>query len=151
MAITGTKRPGDSVAQFATGAFQDTGTIKKTAIHLGWKPRYVRLINLTDRDEWEWFADGTANGTTLKTVAAGTRTLDTADDMIYAVDGYNLGTVDTWQLYDVTTYSVGVPGTSPAEDTDSSRLNVAQEVISGFYIPVGALEASKQYAWQAFR
>jgi len=151
MAITGTKRMGDSVAQFATGSFQDTGTIKKTAIHLGWKPRYVRLINLTDRDEWEWFADGTANGTTLKTVAAGTRTLDTADDMIYAVEKYNLGTVDTWQLYDQTTTSVGTPSVAAAEDTDPSRLNVANELFTGFYIPVGALEASKQYAWQAFR
>ena len=151
MPITGTKRPGDSVAQFATGTFQDTGTIKKTAIHLGWKPRFVRLINLTDRDGWEWFADGTANGTTLKTVAAGTRTLDTADDMIYAVEGYNLGTVDTWQLYDVTTTSVGTPSVAAAEDTDPSRLNAANEKITGFYIPVGALEASKQYVWQAFR
>jgi len=151
MAITGTKRMGDSVAQFATGTFQDTGTIKKTAIHLGWKPRYVRLINLTDRDEWEWFADGTANGTTLKSVAAGTRTLDTADDMIYAVENYNLGTVDTWQLYDVTTTSVGTPSAAAAEDTDPSRLNAANEKVTGMYFPVGALEASKQYAWQAFR
>ena len=149
MAITGTKRMGDSVQHFASGAFQDTGTIKKTAIHLGWTPRYVRFINLTDRDEWEWFADGTVNGTTLKSVAAGTRTLDTADVAI-SVRELDTTTVDTWQLYDVTTYSVGVPGTDPAEDTDSSRLNTANEKVLGFYLPVAFLEASKQYAWQAF-
>lgn len=148
MAITGTKRMGDSVRHFATGAFQDTGTIKKTAIHLGWTPRYVRFINATDRDQWEWF-DGMVAGTTLKSVAGGTNSLETAD-LAINVGELNTGTVDTWQLYDVTTYSVGVPGTAPAEDTDSSRLNLANEMIQGFSIPVANLEASKQYYWQAW-
>lgn len=148
MAITGTKRMGDSVPHFASGSFQDTGTIKKTAIHLGWTPRYVRLINLTDRDQWEWF-DGMAAGTTLKSVAAGANSLETSD-LAINVGELDTGTVDTWQLYDVTTYSVGVPGTAPAEDTDSSRLNTANEKVLGFSIPAAFLEASKQYAWQAF-
>ena len=147
MAITGTKRMGDSVAHRASGSFQDTGTIKKTAIHLGFTPRYVLLLNATDRDGWEWF-DGMAAGTTLKTVAAGTRTLDTGDVAI-SVGELNMTTVDTWQLYDVTTTTVGVPGTAAAEVTDNSRLNRANEMIQGFWIPAAVLEASKQYYWVA--
>ena len=48
---------------------------------LGFVPRYVYFMNATDRIGYEWF-QGMASGTTLKTVAAGTRTLDTGDAAI---------------------------------------------------------------------
>lgn len=47
-----------------------------TRIETGFKPRYVRWVNLTDRVEVEWFEGMDANSC-LKTVAAGTRTLET--------------------------------------------------------------------------
>ena len=147
MAITGTVRCDPGVVNFASGSFQDTGTILATAIKLGFVPRYVRLENVTDRDGWEWF-EGADNGTTLKTVAAGTRTLDTADAAI------NVGTLSTttagvYQVYEQTTYSVGVPGTAAAEDTDSSHTNTANEKVVGCWFPQAVLEASKQYRWHA--
>lgn len=148
MAITAVMRNDPGVHNFASGSFQDTGTILATAIHLGFVPRYVRLENVTDRDGWEWF-EGAANGTTLKTVAAGTRTLDTADAAI------NVGTLTTttagvYQVMAPTTNTVGVPGTDPAEVADCSHLNVAGEVIVGCWFPQAVLEASKQYRWQAW-
>jgi hypothetical protein len=48
-----------------------------TRVDTGFKPRYVRWVNLTDRVEIEWFEGMDAN-TCLKTVAAGTRTLETS-------------------------------------------------------------------------
>jgi hypothetical protein len=148
MAITGTVRNDPGIHNFASGSFQDTGTILATAIKLGFVPRYVRLENVTDRDGWEWF-EGAANGTTLKTVAAGTRTLDTADVAI-SVGTLTTTTAGVYQVYETTTYSVGVPGTDPAEDTDSSHTNTAGEVIVGCWFPQAVLEASKQYRWQAW-
>jgi hypothetical protein len=44
-------------------------------ILVGFKPRRVRWVNMTDRVEGEWFEGMAANGC-LKTVAAGTRTLE---------------------------------------------------------------------------
>ncbi|SRR5574343_109082 len=49
-----------------------------TRIVTGFKPRYVRWVNLTDRVEVEWFEGMTAN-TCMKTAAAGTRTLETTN------------------------------------------------------------------------
>lgn len=48
-----------------------------TRILTGFKPRYVRWVNMTDRVEVEWFEGMDAN-TCLKTIAAGTRTLETS-------------------------------------------------------------------------
>jgi hypothetical protein len=43
----------------------------------GFVPRYVRWENATDRIMLEWF-DGMAQNSAIRTVAAGTRTLDVA-------------------------------------------------------------------------
>lgn len=56
-----------------------------TRILTGFKPRYVRWVNLTDRVEIEWFEGMTAN-TSLKTAAAGTRTLETTNGGITVDD-----------------------------------------------------------------
>lgn len=79
MAITSTQKNGRNLEPTASGSFLDNAASPAAAIlTLGFSPRYVRWVNETDRIEYEWF-DGDTNGTTLKTVAAGTRTLDTAD------------------------------------------------------------------------
>jgi len=49
-----------------------------TQVTVGFKPRYVRWVNLTDRVQVEWF-EGMADNTCLKTAAAGTRTLETTN------------------------------------------------------------------------
>ena len=80
MAITATqtKNPA-SVYNHARGRhLDDAGTPALKTITLGFLPRYVRWLDDTSRVMWEWY-EGMADGTTLKTAAAGTRTLDTAD------------------------------------------------------------------------
>lgn len=47
-----------------------------TKVTLGFKPRYVKWVNLTDRVTIEW-REGFGANECLKTVAAGTQTLDT--------------------------------------------------------------------------
>lgn len=45
---------------------------------VGFVPRRVLFVNITDRVSIEWF-EGMANNTCLKTAAAGTRTLEVAN------------------------------------------------------------------------
>ena len=52
-----------------------------TRVFTGFKPRYVRWENATDRIRVEWF-EGMAANTSLKTAAAGTRTLETTNGVI---------------------------------------------------------------------
>lgn len=86
MAITNSQTESNGVERNTAGShLDDAATPAAVTITLGYEPRYIRFINATDRIEWEWFI-GAASGTTLKTVAAGTRTLDTADAAI-AVSG----------------------------------------------------------------
>lgn len=49
----------------------------------GFKPRYIKWVNLTDRTTVEW-QEGFGAAECLKTVAAGTRTLDTTSAAVVA-------------------------------------------------------------------
>lgn len=82
MAITQSSSRSDGVLNRQQGRYLDDAASPAAAsFTLGFQPRYVAWHNLTDRISYEWW-EGMANGTTLKTVAAGTRTLDTADAAI---------------------------------------------------------------------
>jgi hypothetical protein len=79
MTITATLIQSNVALNVAYGQhLDDAGTPALKAITIGFLPRKVVWKNLTDRTQYEW-TTGNANGTTLKTVAAGTVTLDTAD------------------------------------------------------------------------
>ncbi len=79
MAITSTQDNGQAEARNASGShFDDAASPAAATITLGFTPKYFAWHNVTGRISYEWFS-GAANGTTLKTVAAGTRTLDTVD------------------------------------------------------------------------
>lgn len=56
-----------------------------TRVETGFKPRYVRWINVTDRVSVEWF-EGMAANTCLKTAADGARTLETSNGGITVDD-----------------------------------------------------------------
>lgn len=87
MAITSTQSDSDIATRNVEGAYLDSaGTPAAAALTLGFSPKYVCWLNATDRIQYEWYS-GMANGTTLKTVAAGTRTLDTADVAISVTGG----------------------------------------------------------------
>lgn len=63
------------VSNYAVGSFTGAGAV--VDVTCGFKPRYVKLINLTDRTTYELTSDMAASHA-LKTIAAGTMTDDTA-------------------------------------------------------------------------
>jgi hypothetical protein len=72
-----------SISNFASGTYVgdwttggDGAGVNPMTVFTGFTPRYVRLINATTGDQYEWF-EGLAATKTLKTVAAGTATFDT--------------------------------------------------------------------------
>ena len=69
----------DGVPRKARGlaVFDATAIVAADSVRIacGFKPRYVRWVNVTDRVEGEFF-EGMAANSCLKTVAAGTRTLE---------------------------------------------------------------------------
>lgn len=142
MAITSALRLTPTHQNSAAGAFYDDGTVKKSAINLGFRPRYIKLVNATDRTVYEWF-EGMASGTTLKAVATGVLTLDTVDAAIAvgaADTPISLGAVDTWTVYDQTTVAKG---------TNTSRLNKVDEKVFGFTVPAAVAITLKQFYYEA--
>lgn len=86
MAITQTEKRGSGPNRLYTARhFDDAATPALVTLYPGFKPRKLKVINLTDRISYEWF-EGMAQGDYLKTVAAGTRTLETDDVVIAEVD-----------------------------------------------------------------
>ena len=83
MAITSTqsKAPASIINKAQGSYLDDAGTPAAASLTVGFIPRYVAWHSTTGRISYEWF-EGMAAGTTLKTVANGTRTLDTADAAI---------------------------------------------------------------------
>lgn len=73
---TNTQSNSMGVVNHASGyVVTDAGAAADTTFQLGFLPRVVRFVNLTDRISLEW-AEGMAANSALRTVAAGTRTLD---------------------------------------------------------------------------
>lgn len=89
MAITSTQSS-HQVRNYAVGRYLDTGTVAAFSITCGFKPRYVKVVNVTSRDQMEWY-EGMADDSGIKTVAAGTRTLDVADAITVSESGFTMG------------------------------------------------------------
>lgn len=86
MAITSETRPSQGQAQRFTYAHLDDAAVP-AAISLfpGFKPTRVLVVNVTDRISYEYFM-GMNEGDYFKTVAAGTRTLETDDVLVVEDD-----------------------------------------------------------------
>lgn len=69
------------VAHQASGHATGTYTAADFTITLGFTPTYVKVVNVTDRITQEWYA-GMNKGDFMETVAAGTRTLETDDQLV---------------------------------------------------------------------
>lgn len=75
MAITASQSNEQSVNGSTQGYFLDSAaTPAALAPAVGYKPRFVQVVNLTDRITFEWY-EGMAADSMIQTVAAGTRTL----------------------------------------------------------------------------
>lgn len=89
MAITASASSAANMLRMANGSYlDDAASPAAAAISLGFKPRYIRVENATDRILLEWW-EGMTTAHAVKTVAIGTRTLETSGGI--TVDGGEIG------------------------------------------------------------
>jgi hypothetical protein len=76
---TNTQATSGGVVNHSTGVLvNDAGGAVTATVSLGFDPRVFRIHNVTDRISYEWYS-GMTNPGAVKTVAAGTRTLETTE------------------------------------------------------------------------
>ncbi len=134
MAITSTNHNATPALNFASGTFKDTGTVKKTILNLGFKPRYFKLIDTAGTELSFEIFDGMPANDGWKTANAGDLTYETSA-MPEFIEDYDSGAVDTWTVYET--------------GTDNDRLNVVNEVFTGVSIPAALVPSSSQMYWIA--
>lgn len=78
-------------ASIATGRYLDTGTVAAYTFTCGFKPRYVKVVNLAATGgELEWF-EGMADASAVKHVTAGDQTVITTLGITPTSNGFTLG------------------------------------------------------------
>lgn len=86
MTITAAQNNAVHPGRYANGSYTDDASSPAAmAIKLGFKPRYIRMVNQTTRVMFEWF-DGMTSAHAIKTVAVGTRTAETSGGIVVAGD-----------------------------------------------------------------
>lgn len=90
MAQTITQKNPSIGSPMATGRILDTGTVAAMAITLGFRPRYVCVLNNTSGDQEE-FIEGMADASAMKKVAAGTTSLITSNGITPSESGFTIG------------------------------------------------------------
>ena len=84
MALTTNTQSGNQIRNHVVGqVVSDSGSAAAATFTVGFNPRVVRFHNLTDRISDEWL-EGMAAASSLHTVAAGTRTLETTNGITVA-------------------------------------------------------------------
>lgn len=87
---TNTQSNSNGVNCFAVGKIvTDASAAAAATVTLGFVPRYVRFVNLTDRITDEWF-EGMAAASSLHTVAAGTLTLEATNGITVSGSTFTL-------------------------------------------------------------
>ena len=89
MAIVSTQSH-HQVRNMVVGRYLTDATAAAITITTGFKPRYVKVVNNTSLDWYEWF-EGMAAASAHKTVAAGTGTAITTLGITVAEDGFIIG------------------------------------------------------------
>lgn len=78
------------IAQHASGyVVTDAGAAADTTFVCGFNPRVVRFHNVTDRISNEWL-EGMAAFSSINTIAAGTRTLETTNGISVGGNGFTV-------------------------------------------------------------
>lgn len=80
---TATSRSG-SIVNFSSGSFTSDNTA--CVVTVGFVPRWVKVVNSTDVIVWEKI-EGMAAANCIKTVTAGTTTVDTGSAILINTDG----------------------------------------------------------------
>jgi phosphatidylserine synthase len=90
MALSTNTQSASQIRNHAVGqVVTDSATAAAATFTVGFTPRVVRFHNLTDRISDEWF-EGMAAASSLHTVAAGTRTLETSNGITVANNGFTV-------------------------------------------------------------
>lgn len=80
----------NGVANYAVGKIvTDAAAAAAATITLGFTPRRVKFVNLTDRITDEWY-EGMASASSLHQVAAGTMTLETTNGIAVSGNTFTL-------------------------------------------------------------
>lgn len=90
MAVTSTQTNNGVRINKAVGRYLTSSTAAAITITCGFKPRIVRIYNVTSGDMMEWF-EGMTAATAVKTVAAGTRSILSSLGITVADDGFVIG------------------------------------------------------------
>lgn len=72
------------IVNFASGSFISDNSV--TVVTLGFTPRWIKVVNSTDVIVWEKI-EGMAAAASVKTVTAGTTTVDTGGAITINTDG----------------------------------------------------------------
>ena len=88
MAITSTQSQ-HQVRNYAVGRHINSTAEAAFTIECGFKPRYVRVVNLTDRIEGEWY-EGMTDDHMVKTIANGTKSHETSNGITVSVSGFTM-------------------------------------------------------------
>lgn len=90
MAVVATQTNPTVRTNVATGRYLENGTAVAFQIACGFKPRYVKVVNVTDSIQVEWF-EGMADASANKTIAAGTKSLITTLGITPDSRGFTVG------------------------------------------------------------
>ena len=86
MTITATQTNAVENTRLATiNHFDDAASPAAASYDVGFRPRYVRVDNVTDRILLEWY-EGMTTAHAVKTLAAGTRSLETSGGVTVSGD-----------------------------------------------------------------
>lgn len=78
------------VRNVAVGRYIDTGTAAAITLTTGFKPRWVKVLNVTSGDEYEWM-EGMADASAMKRVTAGTSSIITTLGITVSESGFIIG------------------------------------------------------------
>jgi len=91
MAITSTQSYGKGIVNTAVGRYITTGTAAAFVITTGFKPRYVKVVNLAATgSQVEWY-EGMADASGHKRVTAGDMTVITTLGITVSATGFTVG------------------------------------------------------------
>lgn len=92
MAQTITTKSPKGFTQLATGRYLDTGTVAAYIFALGFKPRYVRIINeAASGGSLEWFEGMTAAHGIKRLAADGVQSKITSNGITVSENGFTFG------------------------------------------------------------
>lgn len=84
MATVGATSKSAGIVNVSSGSFTSDNTA--TVVSLGFKPRWIKVVNSTDNIHWEKL-EGMAAANSAKRVADGTGTIDTGSAIVINTDG----------------------------------------------------------------